>query len=218
MNNIKYGYSVHNNQVTIHSSSNLIFIKEFTKQEYEDCQKLFNENKIVYLDKNGKFATRDYSSIWDETTQSWIVPAPIILMNDNIKPLALVQGTPPCLKTQSLNKLYTIADVPHHIYNTLKDDEKKELDAYLLSLKKLFALKNLIDVEIPDMPKFLKLMKQLVQDAHAAYNVANVGGFEFRQLTGRQQGELTDYLEKLSSIIKGNVFLRELPTKPKFLK
>ena len=146
------------------------------------------------------------------------MPSPIVPISNDVELLAPIQGTPPCAKTQSLNKLYTMADVPHHIYNTLKDDEKKELDAYLSSLKKLFALKNLDNVEIPDMPEFLKQMKQLVQDAHAAYNVANVGGFEFRQLTGRQQGELTDYLEKLSSIIRGSVFLRELPTKPKFLK
>jgi hypothetical protein len=185
---------------------------------------LQHAGKLFYIDKTlpaefgANIMPRDWGSVWNEASQSWIVPAPIVPMDNNVESLTPIQGTPPCEKTQSLNKLYTIADVPHHIYNTLKDDEKKELDAYLLSLKKLCALKNLDDVEIPDMPEFLKQMKQLVQDAHAAYNVANVGGFEFRQLTGRQQGELTDYLEKLSSIIKGSVFLRELPTKPKFLK
>ena len=193
-------------------------------ENYERLLALQHAGKLFYIDSSlpaefgANIMPRDWDSVWDEATQSWIVPAPIVPMSSNVELLSPVQGIPPCTKTQSLNKLYTMADVPHHIYNTLKDDEKKELDVYLLSLKKLCALKNLDNVEIPDMPEFLKQMKQLVQDAHAAYNVANVGGFEFRQLTGRQQGELTDYLEKLSSIIKGSVFLRELPTKPKFLK
>jgi hypothetical protein len=130
----------------------------------------------------------------------------------------LIQGVPPCQKQQLLVKLYNTLNIPQHTYKELKEHEKKEIDGYLKNIKKLLTLKNLVNIEIPEMPNFLKKIKQVEQDAHNAFSIANLGGFEFRQLTGRQQGELLDYLEKLTSILKGNIYLRELPPKPKFLK
>ena len=117
---MKYAYKQNDDgNIVFTSSENLIFWKEITQNVYDAFIEARNADKIVYCDLTGNLAIRDKETIWDETTQTWIVDT--VAVEAQAKQILISEA----------NQAYHVNLLDRHQYNKLSVKQQKELDTYL---------------------------------------------------------------------------------------